>query len=60
MSKSHDINKYFEYLNGLMESGITNMFGATPYLETQFGLNQEEARAILLDWMTSFGKGESK
>lgn len=42
---------YFEYLDGLRDSGVTNMFGAAPYLQDAFGLNRHEAKAILLEWM---------
>ena len=29
-------NKYFDWLEDLRKSGITNMFGAVPYLQTRF------------------------
>ena len=45
---------YFEYLNELRDSGITNMFGAAAYLVDEFGLSKKEAREILLAWMNSF------
>jgi hypothetical protein len=43
-----------EYLNQLRESGVTNMFGATPYVIEEFGLDQSEARRILILWMSNF------
>jgi len=43
-----------EYLDALRESGITNMFGARPYLQKEFDLEREEAGAILGEWMRSF------
>lgn len=43
-----------EYLNDLRESGVTNMFGAAPYVEDEFGLNKSEARRILRLWMENF------
>ena len=46
--------EYFEYLELLRESGITNMFGAAPYLEEEFGLNAREARKVLAEWMKSY------
>ena len=48
-----DYGEYFEYLEELRESGVTNMFGATPYLQDQFGISQYEAREILGKWMES-------
>jgi hypothetical protein len=50
---------YFDYLNDLRESGVTNMFGAGAYLEDEFGLDSEEAKNILVAWMSSFNE-ESK
>jgi len=43
-----------EYLNFLRESGATNMFGATPYVIEEFGLDKSEARRILSLWMKNF------
>lgn len=48
------MNEYFEYLDLLRESGVTNMFGAGPYLEQAFGLNRREARSILAEWMNQY------
>ena len=40
---------YFDYLDQLRESGITNMFGASPYLQEAFDLDRYEAKDILLE-----------
>jgi hypothetical protein len=45
-----------EYLNHLRESGATNMFGATPYVIEEFGLDKSEARRILSLWMKNFNE----
>ena len=47
-------NKYWIYLEKLRRSGVTNMYGAAPYLEEEFGLDQREARHILVDWMQHY------
>ena len=47
-------NGYFNYLNDLRGSGVTNMFGATPYLEREFNLSSREAREVLSSWMGNF------
>ena len=44
----------FTYLEGLRQSGVTNMFGAGPYLEREFGLDRNEAKEVLLNWMRSY------
>ena len=42
------------YLNELRESGETNMFGASSYLEQEFDLEKHEAKEILAVWMATF------
>tara|TARA_R110002020_G_C15761478_1_gene727176 strand:- start:88 stop:279 length:192 start_codon:yes stop_codon:yes gene_type:complete len=44
------------FLDTLRESGVTNMFGATPYIEQRFGVNYEEAKQFLVTWMETFGE----
>ena len=44
----------FTYLEGLRQSGVTNMFGAGPYLEREFGLDRNEAKEVVLNWMRSY------
>ena len=46
--------KAFRYLNGLRNSGVTNMFGATPYIIRDLGLTKPEATKMLSLWMTNF------
>lgn len=47
-------NKYWLYLESLRKSGITNMYGAAPFLMKAFGLEREEAKNILADWMKNY------
>ena len=50
-------DEHLEYLDGLRESGETNMFGARPYLLREFPcLNKKDAGDILEYWMQTFGK----
>jgi hypothetical protein len=49
---------YFEYLDALRDSGITNMFGAAPYVMQAFKLNRDKASAVVGAWMRTFGKTE--
>jgi uncharacterized protein YciI len=49
-------DEHLEYLDQLRESGVTNMFGARPYLERKFGTNREESMEILKYWMETFGQ----
>ena len=50
-------NEYFKFLNWLRGTGATNMFGAVPYLIAEFEeLNENEAKAVLLEWMENYEK----
>jgi hypothetical protein len=51
---------YFEYLDELRESGITNMYGARPYLMDEFGLDLHTAASVLSAWMESFEEKEER
>jgi hypothetical protein len=49
---------YFRFLDEIRESGVTNMFGAAPYLREMWPeLNREEAKAIVILWMKTYEKG---
>jgi hypothetical protein len=43
-----------EFLIDLRDSGVTNMWGATPYIEARFNITRKEASDILLQWIKSF------
>ena len=47
-------NEHLAYLDDLRELGITNMFGAGPYLAKQFDMSDKEARETLTFWMETF------
>ena len=49
-------NVYWIYLEKLRRSGVTNMYGASPYLEAEFGVSRKEAIAILSDWMVNYNR----
>ena len=46
--------EYYVFLEVLRQSGVTNMFGATPYLREEFGLGRREAIKILSSWMDNY------
>ena len=51
---TQDEQEVLEYLNELRDSGDTNMFGASPYVERRFGLPRNEARTLISLWMNNF------
>ena len=53
-------NKYWIFLENLRKSGITNMYGATPYLELVFGIDYTDASKIFLDWMKNYNPDDYK
>lgn len=46
--------RVFEYLDALRESGATNMFGARPYVQEEFGFDQKKSSQLLSKWMETF------
>ena len=50
----------FTYLDDLRDSGITNMFGAAPYLAQAFDIDKRAAREVLSKWMKSFNESEEE
>ena len=59
--KENDNQKYFDYLERLRQSGETNMYGAAPYLQSEFPeLRYDRNRAgdILLAWIRTFNGKE--
>ena len=51
---------YWNFLEKLRRSGVTNMFGAAPYLMEEFGLSKSEANKILGDWMKNYNPDDYK
>ena len=54
MSIAEFKEEYFDYLVELRDSGVTNMWGAGPYLEDEFNLTKQEAKDVLVAWIKSF------
>ena len=46
--------EHFEYLEQLRQSGITNMWGAAPYLQLTFMISYDDATEILLYWIRHY------
>lgn len=54
-------DEHLEYLDELRASGDTNMFGARPYLMSEFpALGPDKAGKVLSYWMKSFGERHPK
>ena len=51
-------NKYWLYLERLRRSGVTNMYGAAPYLMDEFGLRKNDAIKVLADWMRNYNRAD--
>ena len=50
-------SKYYDFLDGLRESGAVNMFGAGVVLRQSFpNLTHEQSQSILSDWMKTFSE----
>ena len=44
----------YKFLVKLRNSGVTNMWGASPYLANSFKIPHKEAQNVLLGWIKSF------
>lgn len=53
-------NKYWLYLETLRKTGVTNMWGAAPYIQEEFGVSYEEAKKILMDWIKNYNRSDYK
>ena len=47
--------EHLEYLDALRQSGVTNMFGAGQYIQEEFGLDEWQAKDVVLHWMRTYG-----
>ena len=47
-------NKVNKFLDDLRETGITNMYGAGPYIQEIFGVTKSDANRFLLNWIETF------
>ena len=54
-----ETEEVFSYLDDLKESGVTNMFGARPYVEEEFGFSKVKSGHLLSKWMRTFEDGLS-
>ena len=54
-----DLEKYFIFLDDLRDSGTTNMFGASSYLESEFEIGKKEAIDVLCKWMETFDENKT-
>jgi hypothetical protein len=45
------IDEVADFMDNLRDSGETNMFGAGPYLEDEFGVTYHEARILVGAYM---------
>ena len=44
------MEKYFDYLDDLRKSGITNMWNAPAYLKRDFNLDKKSSLLIFQEW----------
>lgn len=51
-----DEKEVLEFLNMLRNTGVTNMFGAGPYIQEEFGVDRRESHRLLSLWMDNFNE----
>jgi hypothetical protein len=50
----NELFEAFEYLDELRESGVTNMFGAPAYVESDLGWTKKQSMDAAMLWMSTF------
>lgn len=53
LPSQRDVNIFLDILRS---SGVTNMFGAGPYIEQHFNVKRTEASLFLREWMRTFSE----
>lgn len=53
-------NDYYKTLEYIRRSGITNMWGAAPYLAKFYTISVELAKDILLSWIDNYDELSKK
>ena len=48
--------EFFSFLDALRESGVTNMYGSSPYVMEEFNVKRDDAASIVLTWMKTFSR----
>ena len=56
MNFTDEEQKVFDYLDDLRDSGVTNMFGAKPYVQKEFGFDGTKATNFVTKWMDTFSE----
>ena len=51
---------YYNMLESIRQSGITNMFGAAPYLAKFAGIDKKLASQVLASWMHNYNELNKK
>lgn len=47
------------FLDDLRETGVTNMYGAGPYIQEIFNVTRYDAKRYLIKWMETFSERHS-
>lgn len=53
---NHDWKEYYIMLEAIRQSGITNMWGAHPYLAEAAGIDQKLAKDVLCSWIENYSE----
>ena len=52
--------KYYQTLEAIRKSGITNMCGAAPYLATLEDIDEKLAQDVLVNWIHNYNELNKK
>lgn len=57
---NNDYMEYYIFLDALRHTGFVNMYGAVPYLQDVFKLDQKKAIEVLASWMENYDEIHKK
>lgn len=55
-----EVLEVFRLLDKVRDSGIINMFEATPILVATYRISKEKAKFLLVNWMSTFNQRHSR
>ncbi len=57
MPTQHEVNIFLDVVRS---SGVTNMWGASSYIQDHFKVSKHDAKDFLLEWMNTFSERMAK
>ena len=60
LTHDQELEDVYEFLDGVRESGVINMFGAGSFIQDEFLIHKRTAKACLMAWMETFADRQAQ